>query len=200
MNVSTIVVSREEAERKLSQYRSIVGRRRVAEDDKLQSLYASVARGARVLNLAGAFQQTGLNQWGEPRLAIARGDWQDVKFYPGRQLKTWTSHPGCGGFSGAERWNENATVSNIVLPPNTFPADELTNKVLVSKVPHVPPSVRPRYGLHNYHILFEVERWAVYPVDPYLLRRIAGMLYVVEAEWELTELEASLLSAMGQSA
>lgn len=67
---------------------------------------------------------------------------------------------------------------------------------LRSAVPHIPPSIRPEFALSNYHILFEVKEWAVYPVDPFLLRRISGMLFVVEAEWELTELEVMLLSSM----
>ena len=67
---------------------------------------------------------------------------------------------------------------------------------LRTHVPHVPPDVRPRFKLSNYHILFEVKAWEEYNVDPFLLRRIAGHLYVVEAEWELTELEASLLKAL----
>lgn len=50
--------------------------------------------------------------------------------------------------------------------------------------------------LSRYHILFEVERWQRYPVDPFLLRHIAGPFYTVEAEWELSALEASLLSAL----
>jgi hypothetical protein len=56
MNVNTLVITKEEAEAKLAQYRFIVGKRQVAEDDHLQSLYASISKGARVLNLAAAFK------------------------------------------------------------------------------------------------------------------------------------------------
>lgn len=34
------------------------------------------------------------------------------------------------------------------------------------------------------------------PVDPFLLKHIMGDTYAVIAEWELTELEASLLGSM----
>lgn len=198
MNVSTILVSRDEAERKLAQYRAITDRRRVAEDDKLQSLYASVARGARVLNLAGAFKETGLNERGEPRLAIARADWRTVYFRPRAQLgaNAWRDLPGGGGFSDRAQWDYNLTARNIALPSATFDNNQLTVHQLKSPVPHIPPPLRPRFALHNYQILFEVQQWQTYPVDPFLLRRIAGMLFVVEAEWELTAFEAALLGAM----
>jgi hypothetical protein len=63
-------------------------------------------------------------------------------------------------------------------------------------VPHIPPACRPKFGLHNYHILFEVQEWKAYPVDPFLMRRVMGNLFVVEAEWDLTPLEVELLSSM----
>jgi hypothetical protein len=33
---------------------------------------------------------------------------------------------------------------------------------------------------------FEVKDWQDYPVDPFLMRRISGMLFIIEAEWELS--------------
>jgi len=64
------------------------------------------------------------------------------------------------------------------------------------KNPHIPPALRPKINLKNFHILFEVQSWEEYPVDPFLLRRIQGNLFLIIAEWELTPLEASLLEAM----
>lgn len=186
MNVNTIIVTREEAERKLDAYRALRDRQRTEEDDKLESLYKRVKEGGRVINLVNAFGQTGLNEKDEPRLAIAAADWRTVYFH-----RHWHSY----GFSRTRVWNKNATRLNITLPGNTFDR-RAVDKVLYSPVPHVPPNVRPRFALSNYHILFEVKEWKTYPVDPFLLRHIDGYLYVVEAEWELTELEAMLLGAM----
>ena len=67
-------------------------------------------------------------------------------------------------------------------------------------VPLVPADVRPSGQLRNYFILWEVEQWsdrrigAKPDIDPYLLRHLAGDLYVVEAEWDLTELERAIMS------
>ena len=69
----------------------------------------------------------------------------------------------------------------------------MTRNRLKSAVPHIPPELRPEHKLENYHILFEAT-WQVYPVDPFLLRRIIGPLFAVVAEWELTALEAELLA------
>lgn len=189
MNVNTILISKEQAQQKLDEYRSIVDKKRVAEDNKLQSLYAAVSKGARVLNLAAAFKQTGLNEFKQPKLAMARADWQMVHCY------RW-SETGTGwGLRFTHRNTGRNYVSDVRVPMG-MGYNEIFDSRIRSRVPHVPPSCRPKYSLSNYHILFEVEKWEEYPVDPFLLRRIEGMLFVVEAEWELTPLEASLLSAM----
>ncbi|OWK42111.1 hypothetical protein FRUB_04189 [Fimbriiglobus ruber] len=64
----------------------------------------------------------------------------------------------------------------------------------------IPLDVRPKPGIpENACILWEVEQWAdhrldVAPdIDPYLLKHITGSLYAVIAEWDLTELERSIL-------
>ena len=200
MNVNTLVISEEEALFKLDEYKALQGRQRREEDDQLQSLYASISKGARVLNLRAAFQQTGLNANGQPKLAIARANWRDVHFRPraamGKNFVSWSVVDGAGGFSPHRNWNCLASVQNLWLPGGTFDDLKLTRQGLKSPVPHIPPACRPKFGLHNYHILFEVEEWQTYPTDPFLLRRISGMLFMVEAEWDLTPLEAELLASM----
>lgn len=198
MNVSTLTVSREEAERKLDQYRSINARLRTREDERLASLYGAVSKGARVLNLPGAFKQTGLNELGQPRLAIARADMDTIHFAPNAGPGRWSpDRVEGGGLFFKSPYNERATRQIVAVPRGTFDRAVLGTKYLRSPVPHVPPDVRPtRAGLHNFHILFEVKKWEEYPVDPFLLRHLGGHLYVVEAEWELTPLEAALLDSM----
>ncbi len=200
MNVTTLTVSADEAQHKLDQYRSVIGKRRLKEDDKLESLCNSISKGARVLNLAAAFKQAGLNERGEPKLAIARADWPNVYFRPraaiGIGWDSWSTIDGAGGFSPRSQWNRLAVAQNVWLPEGTFDNAVLTRNRLESPVPHIPPALRPRFSLHNYHILFEVQEWKAYPLDPFLLRRISGMLFVVEAEWDLTPLEAELLASM----
>jgi hypothetical protein len=195
MNVETFQIDRSEAVKKVQEYRQLTKKQRRAEDDAMEALYRSVLRdGTRILELNQCFRQTGLNERGEPRLAIARADWQTVHFF--RTVYDWKTTGYSYGFSDERFFNTQATAKNIFLPRDVFNLNKLTQGGLFSPVPHIPPGMRPKFDLKNYHILFEVEKWEQYPVDPFLLRRIPGTtLFIVIAEWELTKLEASLLSA-----
>lgn len=68
-------------------------------------------------------------------------------------------------------------------------------------VPEIPFHLRPNGDVSKYFILWEVAEWrGVYhppraPRDPFLLERIAHPVYVVVAQWDLTELEQRLLEA-----
>lgn len=68
-------------------------------------------------------------------------------------------------------------------------------------VPDIPFHLRPDGDMTNYFILWEVAEWrSLYrppraPADPLLLERIAHPVYVVVAQWDLTELEQRLLEA-----
>lgn len=197
MNVRTIEITQSEAMRKIAAYRGINSRFRTQEDDRLQQLYKLVSKGARVLNVKEAFRSTGLNSAGWPKLAIARGDWKNVRFHAGAGHAMWDFSTQGGKFSDGDKVEKWRPAQDYVVE-NVFP-NLSTGYAARSPVPHVPPGCRPKYSrLANFWILFEVESWTVeeYPRDPYLLRRIQGDLFVVEAEWELTELEAMLLGSM----
>jgi hypothetical protein len=60
-------------------------------------------------------------------------------------------------------------------------------------VPLVPIHLRPRRALGAYHILWEAEWKRVPPVDPMLLRRIGGDIWLVVAAWDLTEVERAAM-------
>jgi hypothetical protein len=185
MNVNTITIEKDEALSKLAEYRKLNRRQIQPEDTRLRQLYQAVSKGARVINIFEAFKATGVNELGQPKLAIARADWPIVHFDP------WGP---C--FSLKRRWGRH-NARTIAIPQDSFPEQALADRrELKSAVPHIPPGIRPKIALSNFHILFEVEKWETYPVDPFLMRHISGGLYIVVAEWELTELEASLLGSM----
>lgn len=199
MEVHTVSISRSDALQKVREYRNINSQLRTSEDDRLQKLYKAVSNGARVINVAEAFRSTGLDTSGRPKLAIARGDWKTVRFHANAGHSSMYDHSHGGGkFSDGDQDERWRPTQDFVVE-GVFNQNDLRLGSVKSPVPHVPPGCRPRYSrLANFHILFEVEAWAVdkYPRDPFLLRRIEGDLFVVEAEWELTELEAMLLGAM----
>lgn len=199
MNVSTIAVSQDTAIRKVSDLKALTKSQRTEEDDALLALYKSVAKhGARVITLSAAFKQAGLNELAQPRLAIAQGDWKRVFYRRGGWSNT---HLDPSPYS-ARFWHQNLgrardnAAGIIRLRPGSFNAVP-TDHDLSSVVPYIPASIRPKFHLRNYHILFEVEKWTVeMPVDPFLLKHIMGETYAVIAEWELTELEAALVGGM----
>lgn len=195
MNVTTMIVSGEEAARKVKVYGSIPEYKRTDEDDALLRVYRAIGKGKRVLDVGRAFRETGLHADGTPKLAIARANTTDVWFHPRVAWDSWDLRVGAGGFSPYGRWDARLTRMNFVLPAGTWENDQLTKLRLRSPVPHIPPACRPAGSIEAYHVLFDAQ-WQRYPVDPFLLRRVTGRLFTVEAEWELTELEASLLGAM----
>lgn len=195
MNISTITIDRAEAEAKLRDYAALAANERTVEDELLREAYRAAARGVRLLNVQAAFQATGLSERGEPKLAVARADWTQCVFHP--NLLIGIGHVrGAGAFTQHRQFHPGLRTNCFSLSAGTFGA-QLVSKTLYSPLPHIPPQIRPRSSaLSRYFILFEVERWQEYPIDPFLLRHIAGPFYTVEAEWELTTLEASLLSAL----
>ncbi len=79
MNVSTLAIPKTVAAQKAEEYAELSGKQRNKEDAALEHLYKSIAKsGAKVINIADAFRETGLNEKGQPKLAIARADWLRV--------------------------------------------------------------------------------------------------------------------------
>src|SRR5688500_6094821 len=112
MNVSTIEIPKEEALSKLAEYRRLNRRQIQPEDAQLRQLYQKVSKGARVIDINEAFRSTGLNEFDQPKLAIARADWRTVFFRCG-------DSNGAGVFKDHTNWRRY--VADIALPDGTFP-------------------------------------------------------------------------------
>jgi hypothetical protein len=183
MNVQTIVVPQEVAEEKLSEYKTILKTQRRAEDADMRRMYRAATKGKPIIDVSAAWRSTGLKD-GYPRLALARANWSECFF------SKWHKE-----FRDSRR-NMRAHEHYIRVPNDAWDWNTVKSNEVGTAVPFMPPSVRPRRWLSSYHILFEVEKWTEYPADPFLLKQITGWLFVVEAEWELTELERSLLNGL----
>jgi len=190
MNVSTIAVPRETAIQKINDIQALKPKQRTDEDDALLSVFKAVRKhDARVINIVDAFRQTGLNELGQPKLAIAQADWKDVFCFRG-----WDSPRSRYDVSFFDSTGPYREAGRLRFSEDIFP--QRLQRTLKSPVPHIPANLRPKFKLSNYHILFEVQKWEEYPVDPFLLKRVVGNLFIIIAEWQLTELEASLLGSM----
>jgi hypothetical protein len=96
----------------------------------------------------------------------------------------------------------------IVLEPNTIASPEEERKTRArwfksgyqTVVPPIPFHLRPNGDASKYFILWEVEKWEEWrpssaPGDPLLLERIAHPIYVVVAQWDLSDLEKRILES-----
>lgn len=208
MDLATIEMPIDEAQQAFEEYRAAVRERHNEEDEQIMRGYRVLAKGKQVLNLPKTLKAGGTDtitvskRWSRnetidvtvPRLAIARAS----------RTTVWTNgidHRGSCRMQTKREPHVNNMFDVMRFADGTFDAgsaDETTwnSPRIRAVVPNVPPRLRPRAGLGNFHVLFEAE-WGLDPeppVDPALLRHIGGELYAVIAVWDLTELERSVLA------
>lgn len=206
MDVELIKMPKEEAHKKIEAYKKRLGKSKGAKvasevNKEYQAAikgYQALAEGTALLDLDEVFQNCPVDENGRPKLAIHRADRKQVRFtWDGGSTRAFFTDTGgsrqrsvvvdMGREHGKRRaWNDGTT-SHAYL--NGY-----------SIVPMVPADVRPKFGqLKDMFILWEVEKWADDQIratpdrDPYLLKHIHGSLYAVLAEWDLTDLERSIM-------
>jgi hypothetical protein len=187
------------------EYRRSVRERHDAEDEQIMRGYRELARGRQLIRLSEAIvaggtttvevrEFSGRREVHVPALAVARAD----------ARYCWTNGIGTDGRCELRSKREVApnnrrdrlTFAGVL--PELDPGQRHTTWQFRVRaiVPIVPPPLRPRDSLRNYHVLFEAE-WGIDPeppVDPALLRHIGGDLYAVCAVWDLTEVERAVLA------
>ena len=193
MNVPTITMEPAEAKEKLKAYRRELHHQADATYQAAADGYKALADGFTLIDINQAITTGGYFVNGFPKLAIARADQKAVRC----QLNRSEVRFDCTNYG--RRW---AAGLEVVI------SDEAVSNVAGwkwTRVPMVPAEVKGQLrGLRRslkwstYHILWEVERWydrnpIEPPVDPYLLKHCGGSLYAVLAEWDLTELERSVM-------
>ena|ERR1700722_18308507 len=175
------------------------------EDTILMQAYAEMAKGQRIINIQTVLQTAGLNKQRLPVLAIGRADWTECFLTTHRRYSLenyflfsknqWGSS--IDGRSGLCRYGSvevplrtftSALQNQEWRKQNQFP--ELPVKALV---PSIPPHLRPKDALEEYYILWEAEWSAAAPEDPLLLKHVAGYIYTIVAQWDLTPIERSVL-------
>jgi hypothetical protein len=172
MNVSTITMPKEKA---LAAYREYRAHARTAQDRAIMTGYRAIAKGRAIINPREAILKAGFDHLCRPLLAIARAD---------SARQSYWVHSSGGRFEGQPGWRFEMPIPK-----------ELTYKTYRAQVPLIPPGIRPGdTQLRHYWILWEAD-WEAAPVDPLLLKKLSGDLYVVLAAWDLTDLERA---AMGR--
>lgn len=186
MNVEKIVVDRKKA---LELYRAYKTHQHYSEpiDHEIQRAYQLIAQGRMVIKALESIQNAGLNSDGWPKLALANALVKTCHCELSREgVAMFTK----GGW-GADRDRKNTF--RVTGLRRAVPMKEWRENAQ-AMVPLVPIHLRPKRALGNYHILWEAEWKRVPPVDPMLLRRIGGDLWLVVAAWDLTEVERAAMA------
>jgi hypothetical protein len=218
MNSPTMVMEKNAAVRKLEEYEQAARNNPKAFrdiDKGLIDAYRSLAKGKRLVDVNEALKHGGLNIAGIPKLAIARAHRHDVSWRPGREIKKgWgsgryhietTGKQGGGVYDySANRgaWSQRIGDDRVAwqLPDDTFDREKIQTRDFLALTPLIPLPLRPRFKLENYFLLWEASWTPAPPVDPYLLRPVAGSLMEIVAEWELSAVEvAAVRGAMRNS-
>jgi hypothetical protein len=196
MILDTIQMDIDEAFINQIEYQDIpLDERQPGDEEKLAG-YRAMAKGQMLIELIGTMQRGGLDARGMPRLAICRASAKKVFFVPP------APYGGGGYYFVPERYWRRTKTDRVVLPRATWARQTVAEYNAATArwavVPSIPPEHRPRYGkragnLDYYHILWEAEWKPEPPGDPVLLRHVAGTLYAVIAQWDLTALEKAVM-------
>lgn len=179
MNVEKLSMDRTQARALYRQYKAHVNQQ-TPEDREIQQIYRRIAAGFTVVRALASITAAGLNEAGQPKLAICRADdreidcgiWQDAVIFTPRNVYSRSR-------------DRRFTVG--------IPGANSSTRNCRAIVPLIPVHLRPKADLSNYHILWEAE-WRGVPVDPYLLRRFAGDAWLVVAAWDLTPVERAVMA------
>jgi hypothetical protein len=198
MNVPVITAPAHEAREKASAYRAQLRKRNDPEYSAAAEAYELLAQGKKLIDVGVAIREGGFDEKMRPKLAIARADRLQVEFiWAGDRDRAvfdtnapaGRDHPQLREAVNFNRRHGRHSDGGWGLTVHGF-----------SLVPMVPADVRPNVNLKDCHILWEVDQWADErigakpPTDPYLLRRLRGELFVVLAEWDLTDLEKYVMA------
>jgi len=156
-------------------------------DREIERIAKLISQGKKIVQGMGSIVAAGLNAERLPKLALARAD--------ARTCHLQMHYSGGGARMSIAEWvRSRAKIgTSFEFPNGSFPGGKPGH--YKAAVPMIPPDVRPKRGLENYHVLYEAEWREVVPVDPLLLRRIGKSdLWIVLAAWELTDIERMVLA------
>ena len=199
MNVTLIEPTPIEASQKAEEYeRAVEAGHDLPGDAELAAAYRAAASGKPLIDLWEALANAGVDDLGRPRLAITRAHCSFC--WCGHGSNGLRSRLFAGGETRQEASRYKRSKHAILCTPALFACPQ--ERDCIAAVPSIPPQYRPlvprgKYAgqpldLRHLHILWEAE-WQAMPVDPMLLRHVAGSLYAVLAQWDLTPLEQAVL-------
>ena len=203
MNSPTITMERESALAKLGEYEEAAKRNprhKTDLDKQIMQGYRILARGGRMVDVNEALRHGGLNLAGQPKLAIARADatftdWMRMSDLRWNGPRAYYVKTGITRYKWVERTSIRDDRVQWLTADGCFPTEKLADKLYRAFTPLIPLPHRPKRDLSNYFLLWEANWHPAPPVDPYLLRPVAGSLMEVIAEWEVSAIELAAVRA-----
>lgn len=178
METARITVDRELARERLKQYREAKAPA-TPQDIAIMRAYRQVARGKVIIRAHESIRQAGFDEKCRPKLALCRATWKRTR------CDVWSSHT---EFKNAKEWSGRNAL-RVLMPRPEGITYHVSGEAIV---PLIPLHLRPRGSLYPYFILWEAD-WTAAPVDPMLLRKLSGDLYLVVAAWDLTDIERAAI-------
>jgi post-segregation antitoxin (ccd killing protein) len=193
MNVTTIKMDPAEARKKIEAWMQEKHADQAWCGSTASSGYAALAAGKKLVQLDAAIRGGGFHASGFPKLAIARADRREVRLM-------WRRGNHEAIFDAHDQFRSGRQSASLTRRINMQRAPDKWYDGY-AQIPLLPAELRPEKGqLRDWFILWEVERWYARSLDvqpdrdPMLLEHVAGQLYAVLAEWDLTELERAVMA------
>jgi len=212
MEIEQLAIPKKRAMEEYETYKEELRHAKTQFNEDMKSLYAHMRHGGKVLDLWESMKLAGLNDAGNPKLAIVQADSPRVKFerkleshYSSEKQQWIPNGVNNGGIFYRQkkngRWSPNWE-ADIKIPSEFLdypkkPEGTYESRQIETVTPMVPARIMNAmrsHKLENYHILWEVEKWAIVPPkDPVLLKKITPNMFCILAAWDLSPLERAVI-------
>ena len=208
LEVEQLAIPKKRAEEEFQALRQVIRQSKRVKLDEIyldfQKIYGHLRHGKKIIDIYESFKKAGLNEDGDPKLALVRAD--------GKTCFCCKRENGSALFSMKQlNWQARyrdypprKTYNEVAVPEGTFAFPKESphgttpkNQFIQTLVPVIPAKIlvaEVKVLLKNFHILWEVEKWKpVPPRDPILVKRLTPNLFGVLATWNLTKLERAVI-------
>lgn len=192
MNIKTFSEVKSTAHAKWREYRNA---EKAHKDNKmyteLKKLYWRIKRGEVLFDIQQVIKAGGMHDNWHPKLAICRANAKTAAC-----MRRWD---GAVTYRPKDSHWYRDKAAYVELPAGVLPAWKREGNAyqleLEAPLPLIPPRCMPSKLTDDHYILWEVDEWKlVPPTDPYLCRRITKYIFAIEAQWNLTELEKTVMA------
>lgn len=161
-------------------------------DAEIRQAYRLIGQGRMIIQARASIMAAGQKEDGTPKLAICNAGEKRCRLLQRRDGEAVMYR------DNGRTINHTDKTNVFRFPVGTFPfvptEQNRYTRELTAIVPMIPPHLRPKKAIESYHILWEAEWSRAIPVDPMLLRRLTGDMWLVVAAWDLTDVERAAMA------